>query len=140
MPILRKPDSPATRDLSEAEKNFGIDLKLTKDNDLELSNLGDFRLAKGVENAAQAVKIKLFIEVGSILLHPEIGTDLQIGEKVSSAFAIKTQIIRSLSRDERFDNVDAQVTVDGNTVFVTLAVTLSGTGISVPFKFAVQRN
>lgn len=139
MPVIRKPLTVVTKDLTEAERKLGVDLKLTKDNDLELSNLGDLRLSSGGANAAQAIKIKLFTEVGSILLHPEIGTNLQIGEKTKNAFEIQTQIIRSLSRDERFEDVNATVVVEGNTVFVDLKVTLSDTGIEVPLRFAVQR-
>ncbi|NIT99517.1 MAG: hypothetical protein GWN01_00790 [Nitrosopumilaceae archaeon] len=139
MAVIKKPLTSLTKDLTEAERKLGVDLKLTADNDLELSNLGDIRLASAGQNAAQAIKIKLFTEVGSILLHPEIGTNLQIGEKTKNAFQIQTQIIRSLSRDERFENVNATVTVDGNTVFVDLTVSLSDTGIEVPLRFAVQR-
>lgn len=139
MPVIRKPDSSITRNLTEVEKSIGVDLKLTKDNDLELSNLGDIKLVAGGENAAQAVKIKLFTEIGSILLHPSIGTSLQIGEKITNAFAIQTQIIKSLSQDPRFENVRARVQVDGGTVFVDLAVSIVNTGIEVPLRFAVQR-
>lgn len=136
---LRKPDSKITRELSEVEKQVGVDLKLTKDGDLEISNLSDFKLVAGGENAAQAVLLKLFIEPGGLLYHPEIGTNLQIGEKVTSASEIQLQIIRSLSKDSRFENVRASVQVDGNTVFVDLNVTLAGTGQEVPLKFAVVR-
>lgn len=139
MPILRKPETPATKGLTELEKNLGVDLKLTPDNDLQLSNLGDIELSTGGENAAQAIKIKLFTEIGSILLHPEIGTSLQIGEKTRSAFQIQAEIVRSISRDARFEDVDVKVILEGNTVFVDLKVTLRDTGIEVPLRFAVQQ-
>lgn len=139
MPVIRKPLTPVTKNLTEAERKLGVDLKLNGNNDLELSNLGDIKLSSGGANAAQAIKIKLFTEVGSILLHPEIGTNLQIGEKTRNAFEIQTQIIRSLSRDPRFEDVNATVIIDGNTVFVDLKVTLRDTGIEVPLRFAVQR-
>lgn len=136
---LRKPESKITRNLTEVEKQVGVDLKLTPDNDLELTNTNDFSLIAGGRNAAQAVKIKLFVEPGGILYHPEIGTDLNIGEKTTSAFEIQTQIIRSISKDPRFENVQATVQVVGNTIFVDCRVTLTNTGQQVPFQFTVVR-
>lgn len=137
--ILRKPDSKITKDLSEVEKQLGVDLKLTPDGDLELSNLSDFRLVAGVNNAAQAVYLKLFIEPGGLLFHPELGTDLLIGEKTSDALEIQAQIVRSLSKDDRFEDVRATVQIIEQTVFVDLYVTISDTGQEIPLKFAVLR-
>lgn len=137
--ILRKPDSNITKSLTEAEKALGVDIKLTPDGDLELSNLNDFKLIAGGQNAAQAAILKLFIEPGGLLYHPEIGTDLQIGEKTVNAFEIQAQVIRSLSQDPRFENVNAQVTIDGNTIFLDIRITLTGTGVEVPLQFSVTR-
>jgi len=136
---LRKPESKITRNLTEVEKQIGVDLKLTPDNDLELNNTKDFALLAGGANAAQAVKIKLFVEPGGIQYHPEIGTDLNIGEKITSAFEIQAQIIRSLSKDPRFSNVQATVQVQGNTIFVDARVTLTNTGKQVLLQFTVVR-
>lgn len=137
--ILRKPDNKITESLTEAEKALGVDLKLTDEGDLEINNLNDFKLVAGGQNAAQAAILKLFIEPGGLLYHPAIGTDLQIGEKTTNAFELQTQIIRSLSQDPRFENVNATVTVDGNTIFVDARITLTGTGVEVPLQFAVVR-
>ena len=137
MPTLLGPVTPITKNLTEAEKNIGVDLKLTSTGDLELSNLGDIKLIAGGANAAQAVKTRLLTEPGGLLFHPEIGTDLQIGEKVVSAFEIQTQIIKSLSQDPRFENVDATVQIDGNVVFVNLSVSIVDTGLTVPLQFSV---
>lgn len=136
---LRKPENKVTSKLTEVEKQFGVDLKLTPDNDLELTNTNDFALIAGGKNAGQAVKIRVFVEPGGVLYHPEIGTDLQIGEKVTNAFEIQTQIIRSLSKDPRFEDVQAVVQVRGNTIFVDARVTLANTGQQVPLKFVVTR-
>ncbi len=135
-PILRGPDSVLTRNLTELEKNLGVDLKINKNGDLELNNLNDLKLVAGVENAAQAVFIKLNVEPASLLYHPQIGTDLQVGSKVKDAFLIKTQILRSLSQDERFDNIDALVRILGDVVVVDLRVGIANTGIQVPLQFA----
>ena len=137
MPILRGPENSLTRNMSELEKSLGIDLKINKDGDLELNNLGDFKLVSGAENAAQAVYLKLNIEPGGLIYHPELGTSLQIGEKTKNALEIKAQILKSLSKDPRFDSVDARVQVLGDVILVDLRVVLANTGIEVPLQFAV---
>lgn len=134
--ILRGPETQITKGLTELEKSLGVDLKITKDGDLELNNLNDIKLVAGVQNAAQAIFIKIGVEPGSIVYHPELGTDLQIGGKTKNALDIKTQIVRSLTKDERFSGVDAVVQVLGDIVLVNLRVTLANTGIEVPFQFA----
>lgn len=136
MPIFRSPVNETIKNLTEFERSLGVDLKITKDGDLELNNLNDINLSIGVANASQAIFIKLSIEPGALLYHPDIGTDLQIGGKTKNAFIIKTQILRSLIKDERFSSVDANVTVLGDVVLNDLRVTLANTGIEVPFQFA----
>lgn len=137
MPILRGPENALTKNMSELEKSLGVDLKINQDGDLELNNLNDFSLVAGVQNAAQAVYLKLNVEPGGLVYHPELGTSLQIGEKTKSAIEIKAQILKSLSKDPRFDSVDARVQVLGDVVLVELKVTLANTGIEVPLQFAV---
>lgn len=137
MPILKGPITTINKDLSQAERDLGVDLKLTGDNDLQVNNFGDIDLIAGVQNAAQVVKVRLGIEPGGLLFHPDIGTDLLIGEKTKNAFEIKTQIIRSLIRDDRFDNVDVDVTVNGGYIFVDLRVKLVIMDLEVPLQFAV---
>lgn len=137
MPILRGPDNAVTKGMSELEKSLGVDLKVNKDGDLELGNTGDLKVVAGASNAAQAVYLKLNVEPGGLVYHPELGTSLQVGEKTKSAIEIKAQILKSLSKDPRFDSVDAKVQVLGDVVLVDLRVTLANTGIEVPLQFAV---
>jgi hypothetical protein len=137
--LIRNKEYNITKDLSEAEKNLGVDLKISQDGDLEISNLKDLKLVAGGHNAAQAVRLKLEIEPGGLIYHPEIGTNLRIGEKTLSAFEIKMQILKSLSTDPRFEKVFVNVSVLGGTIVVDMRVTLSNTGIEVPLQFAVTR-
>jgi len=137
MPTLLGPASKATAGLTQSEKELGIDLKLTGDNDLELSNLNDIKLIKGGANAAQAIKIRLLTEPGGLQYHPDLGTDLQIGSKVKDAFTIKAQIISSIGKDPRFEGVEANVQIDSGTIFVQIRVSVVNTGISVPLQFVV---
>jgi len=139
MAILRNKEYPLTRNLSETEKDLGVDLKLNKDGDLEVNNFEDFKLVTGAQNAAQALGLKLNIEPGGLVFHPTIGADLQIGEKTTDAFILKTQILRSLTQDPRFEDINVNVTISGSVVIIDLRVTLSNTGIPVPLQFLVQR-
>ena len=139
MAILRNKEYPLTRNLSQTEKDLGVDLKINKDGDLEVNNFEDFKLSSGAQNAGQALGLKLNIEPGGLVFHPAIGVDLQVGEKTTDAFIIKTQILKSIAQDPRFDNVDVQVTVSGSAVIIDLRVTLINTGIPVPLQFLVQR-
>jgi len=138
MPILRGPEDNISKNLTEAEKELGVDLKRTQDNDLELSNLNDVKLVAGGANAAQAIKTRLLTEPRGLLFHPNIGTDLMIGEKTKDALAIKLQIIKSISQDPRFENVEVNVNIDGNVVFVDMRVSIVNTGIRIPLQFAVN--
>jgi len=137
MPILRGPENSLTKGMTELEKSLGVDLKINQDGDLELNNLNDFKLVASVQNAAQAVYLKLNIEPGGLIYHPELGTSLQIGEKTKNAIEIKAQILKSLAKDPRFDSVDAKIQVLGDVILVDLRVTLANTGIEVPLQFAV---
>ena len=137
--VIRGKEFNITKNLNEYEKNLGVDLKITKEGDLEISNLKDFKLIAGAENAGQAIFIKMGIEPGGLIYHPAIGANLQIGEKTKNPFEIRAAILKSLSTDPRFTNNQVRVTIDGNTVIIDLQTTLINTGVSVPLKFAVQR-
>lgn len=137
MPIFRKAENSATKNLSEAEKALGVDLKLNEDNDLELNNLSDLKLVSGVDNAAQAVKIKLGIEPKGLVYHPSLGTALFIGSKITNLFLVKTQILKSLTQDPRFENISVNITAENNVIFVDIRITLTNTGTEIPLQFSV---
>lgn len=139
MPIISNVDSNITKNLSQAEKELGVDLKLTKDGDLEISNLKDFKLVAGGANAAQAIFINLGLEPKSLLQHPELGVSLGIGDKNKSAFEIKTQILRSLRKNPKFAEVEVNVTILGNTVVNEIRVRLINTDVTIPLKFLSER-
>jgi hypothetical protein len=139
MGVLRTREVQITKNLSEVEKNFGVDLKLTRNGDLEVSNLKDLKLIAGGENAAQALRIKLGIEPGSLLYHSDLGTDLQIGSKTRDAFTLKLQITKTILKDARFENVDVKVQVIDSFIIADIKVTLKSTGIAVPLRVAVER-
>lgn len=139
MTILQGKDNSVTKELSELEKNLGIDLKLTSEGDLELNNLQDIALSVGSNNAAQAVMLKLNIEPGSLLYHQFLGVDIGIGDKIKDPFYIKNQILKSFAGDDRFENVNAKVNVLGDSILIELSVSVKGTGIQVPLRLVVPK-
>ena len=139
MTILKGKETSITKNLSELEKQLGVDLKITKDGDLELSNLNDFKLVAGVNNVAQALFLKLGIEPGGLVYHPQLGVNFNIGEKVTNALQIRLQIIKTLIADGRFLNPAVKVEIISNTVIINMRVTLKNTGKEIPLKFQVVR-
>ena len=137
MAILRGANNEVTKNFTELEKSLGVDLKINADGDLVLNNLSDFELVAGTKNAAQAVFLKLNVEPGGLVYHPSLGVNFQIGEKTKNALEIKLQILKSIIQDPRFDDVDANVQVNGDVILVELRVTLANTGLQVPLRFAV---
>jgi hypothetical protein len=137
MAIIRNKEYSITKNLSHAEKELGVDLKLSPNGDIEISNLKDLKLVAGVENAAQALRLKLEIEKGSLPYHPNIGTSLQIGEKTKDAFAIKVSAISSILADPRFVNARVNVSVTGGVYILDLYVTLKGADFEVPLQLAL---
>ncbi len=104
-PVVK--ENNLNKDLNSVERNLGIDVKLNADFDFALSNRGDFDIVRGVENAAQAVILKLSIERTELLEHPTIGMGLLPGSKGPITIgAFKTSLIETLTSDSRFEAVE----------------------------------
>jgi len=137
MSVIKNKQYNITKGLSQTEKDMGVDLELNADGDIKMSNLKDFKLVAGVNNAAQALRLKLEVEKGSLPYHPGIGTDLQIGEKTKNAFALKLSILNSILQDPRFVNARVNVTVNGSFYLLDIFVTLKNTDQEVPLQLAL---
>lgn len=137
MSIIRNKEYNITKGMSQTEKDMGVDLKISANGDLEMSNLKDLKLTAGVNNAAQALRLKLEIEKGGVPYHPNIGTNLQIGEKTKDAFQIKLSVLNSILLDPRFSRARVNITVQGNVYLLDLYVTLRNTDTEVPVQLAL---
>lgn len=138
MTILNNKERNITKNLPHVEKILGVDIKLNKNNDLEVNNLQDFSAIAGVPNVAQATAIKLKTESNGNRYHPKIGVDYPIGEKSTNALGLRFDILRSLRQDGRFDDINVKVEVDGNTYLIIINLSLLGTEIQVPLQFVDQ--
>jgi len=129
-------DYPITEGLSEAQKNFGVDIQLTDEFDLAVSNTQDLKLIAGSDNVGQAIVVKLLLDVGALKRHPEIGTDLQIGRKTTVAQRTVGQIRSTLFADSRIESIIyVSVRQEGNATIPELSLRLKG--IDQPVAFPV---
>lgn len=135
-PINR--ESFLTQDLTEVERNLGIDLKLNENFDLELNNRNDLNLIRGIDNAAQALILKLSIGKKELLDHPDIGVGLQVGEKAPPLIQVQTDIIQTLSQDPRFEKLeDLQITREGSTFNIKFLIKIKNVDVPVPVDFKI---
>ena len=115
-----------------------VDLLLTPSNDLALNNQGDARIANGLTNLVQAMKLKIITERGSLFDHPTFGLSIAAG--VSAADINAGDIFRDtnsmVKNDSRFADIQKlTINLRGNSLFIDLAVNLAnGSGI-LPLSF-----
>lgn len=132
------------------EKRQKVDLLLNDDGDLNFDPTGDFQLSYGLENAVQAIKLKMTTEAGELRQHPEYGLIPLSGSSNNNVEDIKRQLVKSIvdniSADERFANIDrldvsySNVLNANNAISlgITLVVQLAGSGQLVPITFSVN--
>lgn len=119
--------------MTEQEKFFGIDLKLDENFDLTLTGNGDVGIVKGVDNVAQAIRVLLSIKKGDLLKHPQVGTQLQIGSKVPSLNDVRTEIVKSLVQDPRFENIaNLELLNNNNVISISFSLKLKNVDRPVP--------
>lgn len=132
--------APINKLLSEVQKNFGIDLKLTDDFDLDVNAFGDVNLLASSQNVAQRIVVKLLLELGSLKRHPEIGVGLSIGVKSTVDLSVILDRVRSsLSRDSSIERVIfADVEQQGSSLLINLILKLRNIDqpLTIPVKVA----
>lgn len=119
----------------------GVDLLLTPDGDLAITADGDCRLAYGLANIVQTVRLALSTPKGSLLQHPEYGLPLRPG--MSTADVDAQELLRLASamfeQDSMFSGVRAAAVLkDGPVLKLTLDVGIAGTSQFVPITVAVK--
>lgn len=132
-------DYPISQGLSAIEKGFGIDIQLTDDYDIAVSNTGDVKLVAGTQNVAQGLLVKLLLEVGALKRHPEIGGGLEVGGKALHLSQTLDQVRRSLEKDNRVQSVIfAEIRQAGSSVFLNMILTLKNVDqpVAIPLKVA----
>lgn len=120
----------------------GVDLLLDNNNDLIITPDGDCRLAVGLTNIVQHVKIALNVEKGTLNQHPDYGLPIKVGDSIAetSAGAVSKAIKDMFANDPTFSSVDAvRVEMTGGTAKINVALTARGCEQPVPVAFDVKR-
>jgi hypothetical protein len=118
-----------------------IDWLLTESGDIATDAYGDFRLAFGISNLIQALKMKFSTPPNRLLTHPGYGAGLTPG--ISTADLrdsdVIRQIIKSIQNDPRYgDIISLNIDRVGPKYSISLSVTLAdGSGV-FPINFVLN--
>lgn len=144
---LPVPDDLVTRPLPAAQDDVltglsKIDLLLTEDNDLAIDSVGDLKIAYGLTNLLQAIKMKFITQPGDLIRRPKYGAGVRHGVSNSdiTAKGIYNAVSAMISQDPRFAGIqNLQVTLDGPRMDLNASVAVAN-GLGVyPISFAFKR-
>lgn len=131
------PSSTASDPLTGLSK---VDWLLNDSGDLAVNNYGDFRFSSGITNIIQALRIKFGTQAGTVLLHKNFGLGVKVGS-ISSEIQIQDlydSINTMIQQDPRFIGVSRlQITLDGPTLGISLAIQLPNQTGVFPISFAL---
>jgi len=118
-----------------------VDFLLTDNYDIALNSVGDFRLANGLTNLVQALKLKIITQKGTLLRHLEYGLGLTHG--ISVADIDNGIIISSLNQmvqsDDRFESITRMdIRLNGSTLGIDLAIKIANNSGIVPVSFDIN--
>lgn len=129
---------------AEDEKRAKIDLAIDDNGELIFNTNSDVKLSYGLDNAIQAIKLKMITELGSLRYHPDFGFVNLIGQKNIDVENIKQTIVESITAqieaDSRFERVDS-ISVEYNTanlITISMTVILAGGNQVIPISFTVN--
>jgi hypothetical protein len=137
----------------EDEKRAKIDLFIDTNGELVFTPNSDVKLSYGLENAVQAIKLKIITELGSLRYHSTFGLVNVLGTKntnIDDTVDLITQsIVEQVGADSRFDRIE-NLTVDylvnsGTNegvaaIIINLTVRLAGGNQVIPISFTVNNN
>ena len=127
-----------TTGMTELEKSLGVDFKIDKNFDLVLSSSGDLELIGGADNMAQAVMLKLSYEPGEVMLYPQLGAGILVGQKFPPLQEISERVTNTLLQDSRVHKVaDLALRRESSGLYVTFNLYIKQIDIPVPVKIKV---
>lgn len=131
---------PPAFDNDRLTKISRIDWLLTDDGDIAINSVGDFRIANGLNNLVQALKIKIRTKRGSLMRHPEFGIGITPGISLADveSGAIARELTDLVISDSRFSGVERVViSINGPTMSIDMAVILANNSGVIPISFDV---
>lgn len=119
----------------------GVDLLLMPDGDLAITPDGDIRLAYGLANIVQTVKLALSTPKGSVLQHPEYGLAIKVGTSIADVDA--SELLKSVkamfSRDSMFSGIRAASIIQSGPILkLMLDVGIAGTSQFIPISVVIN--
>jgi len=136
---------------ADDEKRAKVDLAIDSNGELTLTSNSDIRLSYGLENAIQAIKLKIITELGSLRYHPTFGLVNVLGTKninIDDTIELITEsIVSQVEADSRFDRIEnlsvdylsSDATNEGvSAILINLVVRLAGGNKVIPISFTVN--
>lgn len=120
----------------------GVDILLTTNNDLTVTNDGDCRLAYGMSALVQRAKIALGTPQGTLMRHPTYGLPIKVGQSVADLDinALSTACKDVFAADPAFDGVSTvSIAVQGPVVAINLGLYVKGQDLPISLAIEVKR-
>lgn len=142
---LPVPDNLITRPIPVTQSNTlttlsKIDLLLTDNFDIAIDQFGNLKLAYGLSNLLQALKLKLQTQPGALITHPSFGAGIQPGTSFAdiATGAIYSIIEQNIQSDPRFAGLQAlQVQIEPPSMKINLSARIAN-GVGVfPLSFNI---
>lgn len=121
----------------------GVDLLLDSNNDLIITPDGDTKLAIGLANIIQNLRIAMSTVQGTLLGHPSFGIPIQVGMSTAdfNAKRVLEAIRRMVSQDSGISRIDSiNVSQSGPIARIAVNFVIQGTDKPVPVSFDVLLN
>jgi hypothetical protein len=138
---------------AEDEKRAGIDLAIDDNGELTFTTNGDIKLSYGLDNAIQAIKLKIVTELGALRYHQQYGLVNIIGNRNSNIDDLRglltNSILSQIAADSRFDRVETlsvdylvnNATGQGvGAMSIAMSVRLAGGTQVIPISFTVNNS
>lgn len=118
-----------------------VDFLLDESGDIAINSVGDFRLANGLTNLIQAMRLKIQTKKGTLLRHDDYGLGITAG--MSTADINSGELIKSLNRmiqnDPRFESISSiQITLQNNILSINMVVNLAQRTGVLPINFDIK--
>lgn len=134
------PAIPGLADYDNEIRVGGVSLLLTDDGDLALTPDGHSRLAIGVTNVLQRIRVAIGTAKGSLLRHPEYGLGIQVGANTADIDVkdVAAGLKSLLANDPAILDIrDIRVSKQGPALKINLSIQLVGASRLIPISVDV---
>lgn len=134
--------NPSIDEFEQLLKVGGVDLLLTESGDLAVTKDGDCRLAQGLANIIQRVRLALDTPLKSMMRHPDFGFGIEVGSSTAdvSAESILRAARATFAGDPTFSGIiSASIQKSGPSLSIGMNVGVNGYSQLVPLTFRVRR-